>query len=50
MHAVMEGISWPKAYVDTWTKENLDDVCHWEGIECDENGLIEAITIPVPPS
>lgn len=46
VYAVMEGLPWPKEYDETWNKES--DVCDWHGIECDGNGEIESLTIPVP--
>ena len=48
IYAVMEGIPWPAGYDETWNKDNSDDVCEWQGVECDENGEIESLTIPVP--
>lgn len=48
IHAVMEGIPWPAGYEETWSKDNDDSVCDWEGVECDANGEIASLTIPVP--
>jgi hypothetical protein len=47
--AVMEGVSWPAEYEETWDKENTSvGVCGWSGVECDASGEIVSLTIPVP--
>lgn len=44
---VMGGASWNEIQINHWRDPEGNDLCEWNGVTCDENGLVSSIRFPL---